>query len=367
MELKARRNSNIELLRIIAMAMIIAHHCALYGFFPEEVQYSSNKWIVDLLFSYGKVGVSIFVLITGYYMTEQGFRVSRALRIAGQVWFYSLCGLAVVMLIPDVSLEKNDIVQSFFPIVNGQYWFASTYLFIILLSPAINVFVHNAGRMLLQGTMAVLIIACLALPTLFGKANFYSPICWFTLLYITGSYIRLWRQDAGRPEKHFTWAVLWALTIPMYAWGGNILSKLTGHIEAPLMNSPLNRDWSITGYVAAVEFFEWARSRQPKYRPWINRVAGCAFGVYLFHENQFVREFGWPLSGISDKIYSRFLPLWAAMAIIAMYAAGSVVDLVRQKTVGRLWDRAVGKLSPRLEQWGSSTLQKLADRIDRSA
>lgn len=149
--------------------------------------------------------------------------------------------------------------------------------------------------------------------------------------------------------------------------GGNILSKLTGHIEAPLMNSPLNRDWSITGYVAAVEFFEWARSRQPKYRPWINRIAGCAFGVYLFHENQFVREFGWPLSGISDKIYSRFLPLWAAMAIIAVYAAGSVVDLVRQKTVGRLWDRAVGKLSPRLEQWGSSTLQKLADRIDRSA
>lgn len=74
--------------------------------------------------------------------------------------------------------------------------------------------------MLLQGAMAVLIIACLALPTLFGKANFYSPICWFTLLYITGSYIRLWRQDAGRPEKHFTWAVLWALTIPMYAWGG---------------------------------------------------------------------------------------------------------------------------------------------------
>ena len=116
------------------------------------------------------------------------------------------------------------------------------------------------------------------------------------------------------------------------------------------MNSPLNRDWSITGYVAAVEFFEWARSRQPKYRPWINRVAGCAFGVSLFHENQFVREFGWPLSGISDKIYSRFLPLWAAMAIIAMYAAGSVVDLVRQKTVGRLWDRAVGKLSPSLER-----------------
>ncbi len=149
--------------------------------------------------------------------------------------------------------------------------------------------------------------------------------------------------------------------------GGNILSKLTGHIEAPLMNSPLNRDWSITGYVAAVEFFEWARSRQPKYRPWINRVAGCAFGVYLFHENQFVREFGWPLSGISDKIYSRFLPLWAAMAIIAMYAAGSVVDLVRQKTVGRLWDRAVGKLSPSLERWGCSALQKITAWIDRSA
>ena len=131
------------------------------------------------------------------------------------------------------------------------------------------------------------------------------------------------------------------------------------------MNSPLNRDWSITGYVAAVEFFEWARSRQPKYRPWINCIAGCAFGVYLFHESPIVRELGWPLIGISDKIYSRFLLLWAAVTVIGIYAAGFVFDIVRQKTVGRLWDSAVNKFSPSLEQWGGSTLQKISDRIDR--
>ena len=365
MELKTQRNSNIELLRIIAMLMIIAHHCALYGFYPEDVQYSSNKWIIDFLYSYGKVGVNIFVLITGYYMTEQSFRISRVLRIAGQVWFYSLCGLAVVLLIPGVSLERTDIVQSFFPIVNNRYWFASSYLFLVMISPAINVFVHKASRGLLQGTLAVLIIGCLVLPTLFDNMSFYSPMSWFVLLYITGSYIRLWRQDAGRPEKHLAWAIFWTLTIPAYAWVGIALWEPTGGGGMSFMISPLNREGSIIGYMAAVEFFEWARSRQPKHWPWVNRIAGFAFGVYLFHENPFFRELVWPFIGISDKIYSRFLLLWAAVIMITIYLIGSVIELVRQKTVGRLWDSAVNKFSPRLEQWGSSTLQKISDRIDR--
>ena len=367
MELKTQRNSNIELLRIIAMLMIVAHHYTLYGFYPEDVQYSSNKWIVDFLFSYGKVGVSIFVLITGYYMTEQSFRVSRALRIIGQVWFYSLCGLAVVTLIPGVSVSKKDIVESLLPITNYQYWFANSYLLLILLSPAINAFAHNASRRLMLCTLALLVTGCLILPTLSDNMiGFYTITCWFVLLYITGSYLRLWRQNVGSPEKHFAWAVLWALTIPMYTWGGNILWKLTGRIElTTVFVSPLNREYSITGYMAAVEFFEWARSRQPKHRPWINSVAGCAFGVYLFHENPFFRELWWPFSGISNRIYSRFLPLWATATIIAIYVTGSVIELVRQKTVGRLWDRAVNKLSPSLEQWGGSTLQKISDWIDR--
>lgn len=69
------RNSNIELLRIISMFLIVVHHMSVHGFtsagrwnlqsFP-----SLNQFLVQFMVIGGKIGVDIFVVITGYYLTR---------------------------------------------------------------------------------------------------------------------------------------------------------------------------------------------------------------------------------------------------------------------------------------------------------
>ena len=48
------RNSNIELLRIISMVLIVAHHFALHGYGVNELKFSENKLILDFLSLGGK-------------------------------------------------------------------------------------------------------------------------------------------------------------------------------------------------------------------------------------------------------------------------------------------------------------------------
>ena len=66
---KKERNSNFELLRIIAMLMIVFHHFSVHGGFNYELtDISFNRLWLYFISMGGKIGVDIFVLISGYFL-----------------------------------------------------------------------------------------------------------------------------------------------------------------------------------------------------------------------------------------------------------------------------------------------------------
>lgn len=66
------RDSSFELLRIISIAMIILCHYTLYnGFIHNPNIPAIVKPFSMCAFSFGKLGVNIFILITGYFMISK--------------------------------------------------------------------------------------------------------------------------------------------------------------------------------------------------------------------------------------------------------------------------------------------------------
>ena len=76
-----KRNSNIEILRILSMLFIIAHHYAVHGFDLSAGSFTVNEVTLQILSLGGKIGVNVFVFITGYFMINSRFDAKKLLKL----------------------------------------------------------------------------------------------------------------------------------------------------------------------------------------------------------------------------------------------------------------------------------------------
>lgn len=88
-----KRNSSIELLRIIIMIMIIGHHFATHGGFSFDNSITIPRLWWNLIEMGGNFGVDVFIIISGYYLIKNdSFKINwnKALKLWGQIFFYSI-------------------------------------------------------------------------------------------------------------------------------------------------------------------------------------------------------------------------------------------------------------------------------------
>lgn len=98
---RSKRNSNLEVLRIVSMLFIILNHYS--GEVPwKNINSVGNIAAMSYMFykPFGQIGVDIFVLITGYFLSQKvnepfSNSVKRALRVWLEVLFYSLLLLII--------------------------------------------------------------------------------------------------------------------------------------------------------------------------------------------------------------------------------------------------------------------------------
>ena len=80
------RDSNFELLRIFAMFLIVLFHVCGNGVFSYWHNNSSqldhiNNFFCFLMAACGEVGVTLFILISGYFSCRQEFKLSKLFNI----------------------------------------------------------------------------------------------------------------------------------------------------------------------------------------------------------------------------------------------------------------------------------------------
>mgnify|MGYP000113441090 CR=1 FL=1 len=79
---------NLELLRIISILLIIAHHLAVHTPFIFNNIYI--KYIVYFFSLGGKIGVNSFILLTGYVLIDKKMKVKNLFMIWVDVFLYSI-------------------------------------------------------------------------------------------------------------------------------------------------------------------------------------------------------------------------------------------------------------------------------------
>ena len=324
------RNSNLELMRVLAIVLIVMHHYICYSGFtiPATMR---DRLVISGFFAFGKMGVDFFVVISGYYMVESRYTLRKFLKLWGQVWLYSvgiylLC--ALVLCPENAPLRFENVRNALFPLSFGTYWFPTTFVCLMLTSPILNELLHRLPREKLRLLLAVLFLLGSFLPTVARASNQLSSYGRFILFYLLAGYVRLYPRG-GKPGRHLLLALgLWLF----------LLLRGTVHGIFEEIYSPVT-------IAISVELLVFFAESKPRYSRVINWLGAGSFGVYLFHENPFFRSYLWKtLFHGADWYGSGRLLGYSAVCCLCVLLMGFAVDWVRRLTVERLWMAAVDRV-----------------------
>lgn len=184
---KAPRQSNLELSRILAMYLIVMHHFSVHGgvsIWSGSAPLSFNFYLDQLLSTGGKIGVNLFVLITGYFLAKKFSKFSSLVYLWIKTFSYVIIFFLLFCALGLHPFSWSSLVSCFFPIRNDFYWFVSAYFLLILLSPFITIGIKALGQRKLFAFLLIFGFFWSVIPTLTTKPEYYgSTLFWFVYLF----------------------------------------------------------------------------------------------------------------------------------------------------------------------------------------
>ena len=326
---KCNRDTKFELLRIIAMILIILHHYSYHGGLLDSHVEGINKYIGIFIALGGKIGVNLFVLISGYFLIKSKFRIKKVFELILQVYFYSIL-LMIINLLLNNNVTKEMIINSLLPFVN-LYWFFKVYILLYLFSPCINKIIRKLSKIEYASLIGVLfIIICVISPLL--KIKFLGNIYFcFLLMYLIGGYIRVF---------DFKFQTIWdkqLINISMIII--LFLINLQIYQLVPLQYFKYNLRISETFLpVVIISIITFVSFKQIKMKESkiINSIAGASFAAYLLHDNTYFMNIIWKLILRNDIFfYSNFVILifHIIFSVFIIYFAGYVIEKIRLKLI----------------------------------
>ena len=330
--LQKERNSSFELLRLISMLLIVMHHYSLHGGFDYMSTLSLRLYFIQCLNMGGKLGVNLFILISGYFLCKSNFKWQRIIKLELEVIFYSLViGIIFLILFPE-GKSFNNLLREIMPLLSGRYWFYNTYFVLILLSPFINKLIVALSKDEFKKLLLIFFVLWVLIPFVHGlKAIEMSNLGWFIFLYLIAAYIRFFKEDFTKKTTTFYISlgirtyILILLSVLVFDLLGLLDSRFQKYFDYFLkMNSILVFACSI---LLLIGFSKW----NINYKRSINILASTTFGIYLIHDNKLVRPFLWKeLLENATYFDSNKIFLHAFLSILSVYICCIVIDLMRQ-------------------------------------
>lgn len=400
---KKERDSRFELLRIVCMMLIVLHHFALHGEWTGDIP----RVFIDWISMGGKVGVDCFIFISAYFLIRSRFKIRSLVRVVLETLFYSLGILAAMCFIDPSQVTTQSIEQACTPLSSYLYWFVSSYVVMVLLSPFMNRFLLSISREEHRRLVLVAFATLCMLPTAFSATFLESGVLWFLFLYVLAAYWRLYNVferpakavgmlavGVGAMMANSAMVNVWGSLIPQHAaasvaprlvciaalvgctvlmwrmrrshavWAVAILWVVVDLALSVTLG--VNDVWTdsqrLAGLnqapplAAAVGLFMLFMSARPFSVRWVNVLASCAFGVYLIHENPMVCHELWQHNYLLEGLPAPALYVVAVGIAAGVYLTCAAIDLVRQHAFERpvmaLVDGgACGRALDRIDAW----------------
>lgn len=350
------RDSKYELLRIIAMFLIVLHHSIIHGVFDTSlsniVANPINTEVLTILESGGKIGVFLFVLITGYFMSDSHISIKKLVKLWLPIFFWSVFLCLVISPIADNGLKIKYIVKSLFPIIFNKYWFMTAYFFMYLLIPFLNVIVQTVNTkikiilFILLGL--VLIVSSVGttteITTFFGE-DAGSMLLNFCIVYCWGGLIKKYKDKISKENISRILFIIIFIQLVIIQILFILFFKTQNVFIWKLIKQFVIGPWTLGIVVIACLCFIQFNNFSLKYNKWINKVATTTFGIYLISDNNYVRGWLWhEVFHTNTMLDKPYIIGYLILISVLVFIICSILEYFRKKAFSKIEDNIGNKL-----------------------
>ena len=293
---KKERQSNIELLRIIAIIGVVVLHYnnpSIGGGMIYAEQGSINFYTLYFLESIFVCAVDLFMLISGYFMcNSKKVNLWKPLELIIQVALFNEAVYLLRVVMHSTSFSIKSVFTSLIP----ANYFVILYCCVFVLSPYINRLIGELSQKDLGGLICIVIMLFAVYPTIvdvlgelrsdefiglssvgmYGSQYGYSIVN-FMLMYLIGAFLRLGKPKLLEWKTISLCGLLLLDIILMTVWAR--VNDITGFFTA-------RSAWEYCNPLVILEavllFILFSRLELDVIKP-VNKLAEGVFSVYLLH------------------------------------------------------------------------------------
>ncbi len=329
------RNYGIDLLRIVAMFMVLFLHILGNGGILFEVNVLSPHGIIAWFFEMATFSaINCYGVISGYVGVDSRYKYSSAVTLWLQIAAYSVLIALVYHLRYPQAVSLSSFLTYFFPVCTKKYWYVTAYFGMFFLSPVLNKGAQALTKGQFKATLTGIFITLSVLPSVFSNDIFMTGwgygMLWLSFLYLMGAYIKMHGFFKNSIKISgaiyllcviFSWAVkLWeenASTADKYAY-------LSSGFVAQYTSPPM----FLAGVALVVIFSQLKLNKTAK--KIVALVSPCAFGVYIIHAHPLLWDRLITYRYAHFINYNPFVMILAVFAVaFIMFTVLAFVDFIR--------------------------------------
>lgn len=353
------RQTNFELMKIISMFYIVIYHVMIHGKF---LAHSDGKITYILIFIHSLIiiGVNSFVMVTGYFQYNKKIKLTKIISINNATWFYKVLFLSLVLIFNvDVvnQISTIDKFKTIMPIDYGIYWFINCYIVLYMISPLLNKIIENTNRKQHLKIIALLCFLFSLIPTLTSQEAIQTDIgrstINFILLYFIGSYIAKYpieekfkalSKTALRTISIIGYILCAILLVMCFSISTNLNGLSSIMTEIAKIFDGLCFSYSSPLIIIETIFYFYIFKTISLKNKFINKIAKYTIGIYLIHENIYVRDNLYNYLGILKikNIYIKQILLMIGVSIV-LFIISMFIEIVRTTIFKFIYTRKLSK------------------------
>lgn len=343
------RQSNFELLRIVAMILVLIVHADFFSLNPPDntalINHPISSFMRYTVQSLALVCVNVYILISGYFGINTHTKSVCSFIFLLLFWRIIVYVIIFTTNILPHQVQPTELAINLIPGYND--WFSSAYILLLFIAPMLNAYIDKTSSRELR-TWTILYIVfqiCfswfICIYTQFNRG--YSVLS-FLGLYMLGATLR---KSSDKLGKSASFSIMCYILLSVITGTFMYLSARYITIEGVILKlQNMFGDYNGAGVILCSVLLFLGFKHMSLQSKIINRIAASTFAVYLFHMHPAMRIYYKDVCSYLFYNFNTFTYiLLISLFIVGVFLFAVVIDQIRIRLWNVLWNQYLEPLT----------------------